>query len=183
MRRNHFSRQVGENHAEHRPYRQEPIGSEARPCFRRRSQRVLGGLAMAALLAGAPSAWASGPGICSNDKTISCSSNSDCGAGNTCYLPTAGGQTLTSQNCFGNLSCTANDVNSVQISSLVVNDPCEFPGDTATISFVAQFDLTAQNRYDLGVWIAQDGGDAMTGTCSVSDFPISPDPPWVNLDT
>lgn len=159
---------------------------KGRRCFRRRPQGVLGGLAMAAMLASAPPAWASGAGVCSNDETISCSGSGDCG-GNTCYLPTAGGQTLNNQVCMqdaaglGTLNCTASDVSVVQTSSLVVNSPCHFPGDQATISFVAEF-VTTTSRYDIGAWVAQDGGNALTGTCSVSDFPISPDPPWVNLD-
>jgi len=35
-----------------------------------------------------------------NNKTISCSTNADCGTGNTCYLPTYGGQTLENQICM-----------------------------------------------------------------------------------
>jgi hypothetical protein len=132
-----------------------------------------------------------GAGICSNDKTITCSVNADCGAGNTCYIPTAGGQVLSNQVCmqqaagFG-LQCTANDVSLALTSGLQVvdKDPnttgvqgCLFPGDTATISFVGQFQVTDKERYDVGVWIAQDGGDAYTGKCAVANFPISPTPP------
>src|SRR5262245_37986081 len=138
----------------------------------------------------------SGAGICSNDKTIACSVNADCGAGNTCYLPTAGGVTLANQVCLADasgsgLNCTANDISVAATSSLVVvdKDPitpgvqgCLFPGDTATISFIATFKLTAQDRYDIGVWAAQDGGNARTGRCSVTDFPVSPTPPWTDLD-
>ena len=39
-----------------------------------------------------------------------------------------------------------------------------------------------RDRYDIGVWVAQDGGNALTGACSVSNFPVSPTPPWTNLD-
>ena len=80
------------------------------------------------------------------------------------------------------LQCTANDIDLAFTTSLRVIDGCAFPGDTATISFVAQFNLTAQDRYDIGVWVAEDGGNALTGSRSVSDFPISPTPPWTNLN-
>ena len=100
----------------------------------------------------APLAPGVGPGICSNNKTIACSANSDCGTGNTCYIPTAGGQTLSNQVCmqtaagFG-LQCSANDISLALTSGLQVIDGCAFPGDTATISFVGKFQLTAQDRY------------------------------------
>ena len=130
-----------------------------------------------------------GAGICSNDKTTACSINANCGAGNTCLLPTSGGQTQSDQVCMATasgftppLNCTANDVSVAQTTSLNVVDDCAFPGDTATISFVAQFVSTATSRYDVGVWVAQDGGNAQTGTCSVSNFPASPTPPWINLE-
>ena len=143
-------------------------------------------LTFAALSAAAPASAATGPGVCSNARTVACTTNADCGVGNTCILPTAGGQTLDNQICMEEaankgLTCTANDVNIAQTSSLTYT-PCQFPNDTTTISFVAEFNLTAQARYDIGVWVAQDGGDALTGACSVSNFPIAPDPIWVNLD-
>ena len=126
-------------------------------------------------------------GICSNDKTKACSSSNNCN-GATCYLPTNGGVTLCNQICMQTaagqgLQCTANDVNIASVTSLSVVNGCSKSGDDATISFVAKFVLTAQDRYDIGVWIAQDGGNALTGTCSVSNFPSSPSPPWTNLDS
>ncbi len=145
------------------------------------------GLAIGSLLVGAQAASATtGPGVCSNNKTAACSADADCGAG-TCEMPTAGGQTQRAQVCMQTaagqgLQCTANDIDLAFTTSLRVIDGCAFPGDTATISFVAQFNLTAQDRYDIGVWVAEDGGNALTGSCSVSDFPISPTPPWTNLN-
>jgi hypothetical protein len=131
-----------------------------------------------------------GPGICSNDKTIACTTIADCGAGNTCYIPTAGGELLHNQVCMDDanpkdkLNCNANDISITNTHNTIIVDPCDGTvGDTATISFVAEFNLTAQDRYDIGVWISEDGGNALTGECSVADFPISPTPPWTNLDT
>jgi hypothetical protein len=87
------------------------------------------------------------PRICSLDKTISCSQNTDC-TGGVCYVPTAGGDTLTHQVCMQTaagqtLQCTANDVNLAATTSLHVAHSCAYPGDTATVSFVAKFDLTS----------------------------------------
>src|SRR5215470_14376465 len=70
-----------------------------------------------------PASAASGPGICSNDKTVACSVDADCGAGNTCFIPTAGGQTLDSQVCMQtaagqHLNCTANDIDIAQVTDL-----------------------------------------------------------------
>ena len=131
----------------------------------------------------------SGPGICSTDESVSCAFDTDCSnhGGGTCSLPIAGAETLSNQICMETaagtgLTCTANDVRVAGTSSLIIVDGCEFPGDTATLSFVAQFELGAQDRYDVGVWIAQDGGNALTGSCSVSNFPVSPTPPWTDLD-
>ena len=128
-------------------------------------------------------------GICSNNKTLTCSQNSDCGTGNTCYTPTGGGQILAGQVCMGDafakgLTCEANDIRIAATHNLVITKPCNFEGDTAIISFIAEFELTTQDRYDIGVWIAEDGGSAINGTCTVADFPIAPEPiPWTNLDT
>jgi hypothetical protein len=91
--------------------------------------------------------------------------------------------------------CTANDVSVAQTTSLRVvdKDPvadgvqgCLFPGDSATVSFVAQFHSTATARYDVGVWTSQNGGSALTGTggsCSVANFPSAPTPPWLNQES
>ena len=128
-----------------------------------------------------------GVGICSNDKTKACSTSADCG-GNTCYIPTAGGTTMAGQQCLAAASgiaggCTANDVSLAQTTNLNIINDCSFPGDTATISFVAQFKSTATSRYDVGVWIADNGSSALTGpSCTVANFPISPNPPWLDLE-
>src|SRR5262249_56778759 len=89
-----------------------------------------------------------GGGVCSNNKTVACSVNADCGAGNTCYLPTAGGGALANQACLADasgsgLNCTANDISVAATSTLVVVDkdpltpgvpPGLFPRDPTTVS-------------------------------------------------
>ncbi len=126
-------------------------------------------------------------GICSNNNAKSCSANADCGAGNTCFKPTRGGDTVSNvclEDAAGSkLQCTANDVSLTAVTDVVIVHGCDFPGDTAVVSFVAQFKSTSTSRYNVGIWIAQDGGNARTGACSVTDFPSLPVPPWQNLDS
>ena len=80
------------------------------------------------------------------------------------------------------LGCNASDVQVAAVRDVVVGDPCDYPGDTATLTLTAEFTLTTQARYDLGIYISTDGGDALSGTCSVSTIPVAPDPPYVDLD-
>ncbi len=141
------------------------------------------------------------PGICSdyatNQSLAACALDSECnpppgGGSATCLLPTASLPTLTNQGCMqdlftaaGNmqtLNCTSNDVKVTGVHQLRVITPCAAAGDTAIVSMVAEFTTGANDRYDIGVFIAQDGGDALTGACSISVFPTAPDPPWLNLN-
>ncbi len=84
----------------------------------------------------------------------------------------------------GSLNCTANDVAIVDILSLTVDpsdDGCAFVGDTVT--FDAQFlvQVNAQQRQDVGFYIATDGGDALMGTCYADTLSLG-DPGVVDLD-
>ncbi|WP_432470564.1 DUF7507 domain-containing protein [Amphritea sp. HPY] len=83
---------------------------------------------------------------------------------------------------FG-LNCTANDIQLADVTNVdVLDDGCAYPGDDVT--FTADFEvlLTAQARHDIGIWFAQDGGDALTGTCTAVTPAYAPDPPWLDLD-
>jgi len=86
---------------------------------------------------------------------------------------------------FG-LVCTANDVSLARATNITITDACEYPGDTVT--FMATFEtvLTAQARHDIGIYFATNGDPhhdgALTGQCSISSLPYSPDPPWLDLD-
>jgi hypothetical protein len=95
---------------------------------------------------------------------------------------------LTGQGCmqdvagFG-LNCTANDIQLASATNItILDDGCAFPGDTVT--FTADFEvlLTAQARHDIGIWFAEDGGDALNGTCTAVTPAYAPDPPWLDLD-
>jgi uncharacterized repeat protein (TIGR01451 family) len=74
------------------------------------------------------------------------------------------------------LNCTANDVTLAQAGVVTVLDPCSFPGDTATFTTTFNINSGASERYDIGIYFAQDGGGpdgALSGQCNIStlDFP------------
>jgi len=100
--------------------------------------------------------------------------NPDVVTGVECMEDTAG---------FG-LNCTANDVEIAGIENVnVLDDGCtDLNGDTVT--FIADFTvlLNTSARHDLGLWFAQDGGDALTGTCTVMTPAYAEDPPFLDLD-
>ena len=93
------------------------------------------------------------------------------------------------------LNCTANDIQIAGVADVdgipgpdivILDDGCKYPGDT--VDFTATFEVvtTATERHDIGIYFAIDGdpnGDgAVTGDCSISTLPYSPDPPWLDLD-
>jgi hypothetical protein len=142
------------------------------------------------------SALYDGSGVCSITNTLGCWDDLDCPAGETCLMPEYGGETIHwDENIWGcmndvynqfgqggNLNCTAEDIKIYAIHDLEILDPCESSEDTAVVTFVAEFELTAEARYDVGVYIAADAGDALTGDCSITTFPGAPEPMWVDLD-
>jgi len=79
------------------------------------------------------------------------------------------------------LNCTANDVS---LGLLVVDDPAApctetSPGSgqfTADVRFQAELIAGARERWDIGMFIALDGGDARTGVCGRNYIPAYPDP-------
>ena len=86
------------------------------------------------------------------------------------------------------LNCTSNDV---QLSTPVVAiiEPCDFPGDTATLSVDVDVTLNSNTRYDIGVWVSVDGDPnsdgSESGVCSVVSIPndiFNADGNSVNLD-
>jgi len=77
-------------------------------------------------------------------------------------------QPAQAQTCIDDVTdrtnnCTANDV----VISLVLNDTdvvCEL-GSTVDLSLTALLEANANERWDIGMFIALDGGDARTGEC------------------
>jgi len=67
-------------------------------------------------------------------------------------------------NVTGDLNCTAGDSNLVDIVIHDVIDHCTETGDTGLYQFEVVFTPNS-NSYDPYVFIALDGGNALTGTC------------------
>lgn len=88
----------------------------------------------------------------------------------------------------GNLNCTANDI---EIASVTVNNnvtTCR-AGDPVTIDLTANLHVNAQNRHDVGIFLALDGRSPLTpssaggsASCKVSGIPMSPTP-FADLDS
>lgn len=66
------------------------------------------------------------------------------------------------------LACTANDIELLALSALVVEDACDTHGDFATVQLRAQVQCLPDFRYDVGLYLALDGGSALTGSCASS---------------
>ncbi|WP_437870099.1 DUF7507 domain-containing protein [Sorangium sp. So ce363] len=87
---------------------------------------------------------------------------------------------------FG-LTCSANDISIANATNItILDDGCLFPGDTVDFEATFTVEVTAKEKFDIGLYFARDGdvnGDgALSGLCSISTLPISPDPPWLDLD-
>lgn len=72
-----------------------------------------------------------------------------------CFIQTAGDQ-----------NCTANDIGFVVVGLGTQTDGCVNQFDSVGIQFGATIETTATTRYDIGMWVALDGGDALTGVCA-----------------
>ncbi|HEV8200480.1 MAG TPA: hypothetical protein VGS03_10690, partial [Candidatus Polarisedimenticolia bacterium] len=76
---------------------------------------------------------------------------------------------MPGQACPTNLnSCTANDVVTTVVAATPLNgDVCGSADDTLTLDFTVQFATTANQRYDLGFYIAKDGNSIPGHTAQV----------------
>ncbi|MHC4063970.1 MAG: hypothetical protein ACYSUI_05645, partial [Planctomycetota bacterium] len=81
----------------------------------------------------------------------------------------------------GTLNCTANDVQVASVTNItILDDGCQFVGDTVTFSADYEIELTAQARHDIGIYLATDGSDALgivgpgQGNCTILTLPIPP---------
>ena len=70
-------------------------------------------------------------------------------------------------------NCTANDVQLGLIVEVQQSDGCDFPGDTAQVQLQGALRATSAERYDIGIFIALDGGTARTGVCHHNYLPSS----------
>ncbi len=87
--------------------------------------------------------------------------------------------------------CTANDVTIARLNVLQEIDSCTSVNDTATVVLQAELVAGSFERYDIGLFVAEDGGDSRTGSCFHGFFtPISTTPnpssgvgPYLNAET
>lgn len=104
-------------------------------------------------------------------------------------------QALAGASCMadaygGALNCTANDVGIASASNIrgLDGQPLASCIEGTTFSFIADFNvkLTAQARYDVGLYFATDGDPnadgALTGTCGVNTITPANSPNFVQLD-
>ena len=94
-------------------------------------------------------------------------------------VPAARGQTCIDDVTGRSNNCTANDVQVSQIDVLGVVDGCTSSADTTTLHLRARLIATADQRYDIGMFFALDGGDAFSGACEQTYLP----PPLAGLGT
>lgn len=78
---------------------------------------------------------------------------------------TAQAQTCLEDQAGGAQNCTANDATGASILVTNIDVPCN--GSTAQVDLeVTASAGNAATRYDLGIFVAQDGGNALTGSCA-----------------
>ena len=70
------------------------------------------------------------------------------------------------------LNCTAEDVRVARVDLLEVVDGCAAVGDTAVAKMLLELEINAAQRYDIGVYIGTDGGDAQSGSCFKEYLPL-----------
>lgn len=63
-------------------------------------------------------------------------------------------------------SCTANDVSFVLVGLGTQTDGCVNSNDNVSIQFGSTLQTTGNIRYNIGMWVALDGGNARTGLCA-----------------
>ena len=87
------------------------------------------------------------------------------------------------------LTCTAKEVfieedtggNKIISADIVNGDDCEYPGDTATVAILADIHFNA-DRYDIGIYSAIDGGNALNGKCGLDVLNPNAPPPAQDVD-
>ena len=84
------------------------------------------------------------------------------------------------------LNCTAKEVyisededGSPIVDVVILDDGCTAPGDTVTVDITASLHFNA-DRFDIGVYTAADGGNALTGACYADILPTTT--PFNDLD-
>jgi len=118
--------------------------------------------------------------------TLTASSGGLTGATSNAFNITTGAYGLTQcagSRFGGDLGCTANDVQITNISVVGGLASCE-GGSTITVDLAITVNSGSPNRYDVGVFISNDGTDpqlASAASCTVGILPTT-DPPFRNTD-
>ncbi len=74
----------------------------------------------------------------------------------------------------GTLGCSSGDVVLSELSVTSIVDGCDYIGDTANLTVRAQITTIAATRYDIGIYLAVDGGHALVGACHHDYLPAPP---------
>src|SRR5262245_37068777 len=87
----------------------------------------------------------------------------------------ATGQVASAQTCMQNkvnfgLNCTANDVRVAKFNVIAGPSECTV-GEPINVTLQAEEVATASERYDVGLFVALDGGNALTGSCHQDYLP------------
>ena len=135
---------LSSQHGDSRRHLETPSGS-SRPS-RLLALLAAGGMALAGLLANAPTAAAA-----------------DGGTIGECMVAR---HNTTKPAKKTSLQCTSNDVRLAQYEKISGPDECA-EGETIIVVLKGQFEATSDERWDVGVFVSTDGGDpnALGGTC------------------
>ena len=87
------------------------------------------------------------------------------------WVGSASAQTCVDDVTGRSNNCTANDVQVASVTVLGTSDPCSFVGDTATLDLRLELVAGAAERYDIGLFLAQNGVSAFTGQCAHNYLP------------
>ncbi|MBI5127730.1 hypothetical protein HZA76_04725 [Candidatus Roizmanbacteria bacterium] len=95
------------------------------------------------------------------------------------------------------INCTANDIQLASVDNIQIieksddgvtfspasGNQCDYPGQYIKFTASWHVESTAQSRYNVGLWFANQGqASALHGTCSASTLPSSPSPFFEDTD-
>ena len=83
------------------------------------------------------------------------------------------------------MNCTAEDVRIAGATTVAVVQGCSGPSGLARVEVSVSLEIGAAKRYDIGLYLATDSGDAVNGTCFKEYLPppLAPSPTNADLAT
>lgn len=74
------------------------------------------------------------------------------------------------------VQCTAEDI-SISLLEVrrILDDGCGFVGDTVAMKVGLTVLQSADTRWDIGLWLSEDGASALYGSCTVATLPLDLD--------